>query len=293
MRILKQDEAIAILRDEHGKYLRICMYVDDFAVFSNSRELYNRCRDVYFGEEGFEGEEGPLDYMLGVNFDINFEEQSIKLSGTSSINKVLERYGKPQRGSKTPMLESDSDLQYAELPVAGSTEQLALRERAARYLSLVPSMLYIATTGHSFVAKRTSVKALVYFNAPRSAFAHSDTEEPEAVGDGPEQDDGGQDDSAAPTREARTVPPDELQPGPWIPAQRPSAHKNGTLVHCAQGASIPKVITGQRPKTIRVDRNALSACSDCASSKRTASTASSAAAKRTHVVCEARTFDSV
>ena len=111
----------------------------------------------------------------------------------------------------------------------------------------------------SFVAKRTSVKALVYFNAPRSAFAHSDTEEPEAVEDGPEQDDGGQDDSAAPTREARTVPPDELQPGPWIPAQRPSAHKNGTLVHCAQGASIPKVITGQRPKTIRVDRKALSA----------------------------------
>ena len=144
----------------------------------------------------------------------------------------------------------------------------------------------------SFVAKRTSVKALVYFNAPRSAFAHSDTEEPEAVEDGPEQDDGGQDDSAAPTREARTVPPDELQPGPWIPAQRPSAHKNGTLVHCAQGASIPKVITGQRPKTIRVDRNALSACSDGASSKRTASTASSAAAKRTHVVREARTSDS-
>jgi hypothetical protein len=146
MRILKQDEAIAIFRDEHGKYLRICMYVDDFAVFSNSRALYNRCLDVYFGEDGFEGEEGPLDYMLGVNCDINFEEQSIKLSGTSSINKVLERYGKPQRGSKIPMLESDSDLQYAELPVAGSAEKLALRERAARYLSLVPSMLYIATT---------------------------------------------------------------------------------------------------------------------------------------------------
>jgi hypothetical protein len=146
MRIVKQDEAIAIFRDEHGKYLRICMYVDDFAVFSNSRALYNRCRDVYFGKDGFEGEEGPLDYMLGVNFDIDFKKQSIKISGTSSINKVLERYGKPKRGSKIPMLESDSDLQFAELPVEGSVEQLALRERAARYLSLVPSILYIATT---------------------------------------------------------------------------------------------------------------------------------------------------
>ena len=146
MRILKQDEAIAILRDKHGKYLRICMYVDDFAVFSNSRELYNECRDAYFGQDGFEGEEGPLDYMLGVNFDVDFEKQSIKLSGTSSINKVLERYGKPQRGSKVPMLESDADLQYAELPAEGSAEQLALRERAARYLSLVPSILYFATT---------------------------------------------------------------------------------------------------------------------------------------------------
>ena len=144
MRVLKQDEAIVILRDEHGKYLRICLYVDDFAVFSNSRELYNKCRDIYFGE--FDGEEGPLDYMLGVNFEVNFDEQTIKLSGTSSINKVLERYGKPQRGSKVPMLESDSDLQHVELPLEGSAEQLALRERAARYLSLVPSILYIATT---------------------------------------------------------------------------------------------------------------------------------------------------
>ena len=134
MRILKQDEAIAILRDKHGKYLRICMYVDDFAVFSNSRELYNECRDAYFGQDGFEGEEGPLDYMPGVNFDVDFEKQSIKLSGTSSINKVLERYGKPQRGSKVPMLETDADLRYAELPAEGSAEQLALRERAARYL---------------------------------------------------------------------------------------------------------------------------------------------------------------
>jgi hypothetical protein len=142
MRVLKQDEAIVILRDEHGKYLRICLYVDDFAVFSNSRELYNKCRDIYFGE--FDGEEGPLDYMLGVNFEVNFDEQTIKLSGTSSINKVLERYGKPQRGSKVPMLESDSDLQHVELPLEGSAEQLALRERAARYLSLVPSIPSVA-----------------------------------------------------------------------------------------------------------------------------------------------------
>ena len=61
MRLLKQDEAILILR--RGKsYLRICMYVDDFAIFSNGRALYEEVRDKYFAQ--FEGEEGPLDYML-------------------------------------------------------------------------------------------------------------------------------------------------------------------------------------------------------------------------------------
>ena len=143
MRLLKQDEAILILR--RGKsYLRICMYVDDFAIFSNDRALYEEVRDKYFAQ--FEGEEGPLDYMLGVNFDINFPEQSIRLYSTSSINKILERFGKPQRPSKVPMVEQDADLQYVDLPEIGSAEHHALRDRAARYQSLVPSMLYVATT---------------------------------------------------------------------------------------------------------------------------------------------------
>ena len=39
------------------------MHVDDFAVFSNDLRLYREVRDKYFKE--FDGEEGPLDYVVG------------------------------------------------------------------------------------------------------------------------------------------------------------------------------------------------------------------------------------
>ena len=44
------------------------------------------------------------------------------------------------------MVEQDADLQYVDLPEIGSAEHHALRDRAARYQSLVPYMLYVATT---------------------------------------------------------------------------------------------------------------------------------------------------
>ena len=85
MRLLKQDQAVLILR-RGTPYLRICMYVDDFAVFSNDRALYQEVRDKYFAE--FEGEEGPLDYMLSVNFDVNFDISVVAIAPSTRSGRT-------------------------------------------------------------------------------------------------------------------------------------------------------------------------------------------------------------
>ena len=137
------DQAVFIVRDG-DKYVYISTHVDDFCVFSNCKALYEKTRDMYFSH--VDGEEGDLDFMLGVNFDIDFEKQTIKLRATTAINKVAARYGAPARSSKVPMLETDADLRDLPLPVVDSVEWVDLRHRAEVYRSMVPAMLYIATT---------------------------------------------------------------------------------------------------------------------------------------------------
>jgi len=120
----------------------------------------------------------------------------------------------------------------------------------------------------SFVAKRTSVKALIYFNAPKSAKDHLDAEEPEDVADEAEAEEGGRamQSGAEEQRRARR----EANPAadPPTAAKRTSDRPNGINVQCAQQrGSSSTAAKGPTPKA-RVDRNALSARSDGASGKR-------------------------
>jgi hypothetical protein len=123
----------------------------------------------------------------------------------------------------------------------------------------------------SFVAKRTSVKALIYFNAPKSAKDHLDAEEPEDVADEAEAEEGGRamQSGAEEQRRARR----EANPAadPPTAAKRTSDRPNGINVQCAQQrGSSSTAAKGPTPKA-RVDRNALSARTDGAPSKRTIS----------------------
>jgi hypothetical protein len=137
------DEAVFVVR-RGKKYVMICTWVDDFCVLYNCRTLYEETRDAYFAK--VKGEEGELDFMLGVNFDVDVAQQRIKLRATTAIEKIAAKYGKPQRESKVPMLEEDAELSKMELPEENSVEWQDLREQASVYRSLVPSMLYLATT---------------------------------------------------------------------------------------------------------------------------------------------------
>ena len=139
----KHDEAVFIIR-RGDKYVMICTWVDDFCVLYNCQKLYEETRDAYFDK--VDGEEGDLDFMLGVNFEVDVELQRIKLHATTAIEKIAAKYGKPQRESKVPMREEDAELVHVELPEVDSVEWLDLREQAGIYRSLVPSILYLATT---------------------------------------------------------------------------------------------------------------------------------------------------
>ena len=113
----------------------------------------------------------------------------------------------------------------------------------------------------SFVAKKTSVKALIYFSAPKSAVGHADAEEPEDVEDEALVEEGGRampSSAKEPHRARREAGPATAPP---IAAERPSRPQNGTNVHSAQGTTA-KAAKGKRPAAARVDRNALSARTD-------------------------------
>ena len=114
----------------------------------------------------------------------------------------------------------------------------------------------------SFVAKRTSVKALIYFNAPKSAMDHLDAEEPEDVVDGAEEEEGGRamPSGAEEQRRARR----EANPAadPPTAAKRTSDRPNGINVQCAQQRGSSSTAAKGRVPKARVDRNALSARTD-------------------------------
>ena len=118
--------------------------MDDFLVISNSQALYDEVYNGYFYD--IDGEDGPLDFMLGVNFEVDADRSYIKIYSEKSINRITERFGCPLRVSPVPGLAHVSSLHEEPLPVLESPEWYALRERAIRYRSLVPSMLYVGST---------------------------------------------------------------------------------------------------------------------------------------------------
>ena len=123
----------------------------------------------------------------------------------------------------------------------------------------------------SFVAKRTSVKALIYFHAPKCATDHLDAEEPEDVEDEAEAEESGRAMPSAPKeqhRARREANPATAQP---TAPKRTSGQQNGINVQCAQQRGSSSTAAKGRVPKARVDRNALSARTDGAPGKRTIS----------------------
>jgi hypothetical protein len=149
-----QDEAIMTCR-RGTEYIFICMWVDDYLVLSNSQCLYDEVYKSYFSQ--VDGEDGELDYMLGLNIDVSIEDQTIKLYSEKQIRGIIERYGTPQRASQVPSLPEDADLPKEPLPEIDSPLYKRLRERAIRYRSQVPSMLYVASTTRPDIAYKVGV----------------------------------------------------------------------------------------------------------------------------------------
>ena len=68
------------------------------------------------------------------------------------IDRILAKFGTPSRGSLVPATLDFVELSDVPLPIVGSDEYNLLRERAMRYRSLVPSLLYVATTTRPEIA---------------------------------------------------------------------------------------------------------------------------------------------
>jgi hypothetical protein len=132
------------VRTRGDEFLYICTWVDDFAIFSNSTPLYEEVKKMYF--ETYQCSEEDLRYLLGVHIEISTDHNSIKIHSRKQIEKILAKFGTPSRGSLVPATSEFADLANIPLPEVGSEEYLLLRERALRYRSLVPSILYVATT---------------------------------------------------------------------------------------------------------------------------------------------------
>ena len=131
-------------RREGSEFIFVCTWVDDFAVMSNSTRLYNEVRDVYFSV--YECSEDPLKFMLGVHLEVDTKVGRVKLHSRKHIDNMLARFGTPSRNSLIPATSEFAELANSPLPEVGSDEYFRLRERAIRYRSLVPSMLYASTT---------------------------------------------------------------------------------------------------------------------------------------------------
>ena len=143
------DEAVFKLR-RGNSFIFVCTWVDDYAVFSNDEALYNEVRDKYFGS--IEGDEGPLEYLLGVNVDVDPQQHTIKIYSEKAIRGLLQKYGEPRHPSAVPAHVSMADLADQPLPEIGSPLHQNLRERAVRYRSLTHAILYNATTTRPDIA---------------------------------------------------------------------------------------------------------------------------------------------
>ena len=133
-----------VVRREGSEYIFIGMHVDDFIVFSNSARLYKEVYEAYFSR--VDGEDGPLDYYNGVNFEVDYTQQTIKLSSERTIDSIVQRYGTPLRQTTVPAVVESASLPEEPLPEVGSPLWEALRARAERYRSQVPAMLFATTT---------------------------------------------------------------------------------------------------------------------------------------------------
>ena len=107
------DESVFI-RTEGRHYVIICTHVDDYLVVSNSKALYDEVYKGYFSHVS--GEDGELDFMLGINFDVSYEKQTIKIYAKKHISRLMQKYGRPTRSSKVPCLTEHANLSDEPLP---------------------------------------------------------------------------------------------------------------------------------------------------------------------------------
>ena len=145
----KHDGSVFVRR--RGKeFIFVCTWVDDFCVLSNSERLYTETRDKYFSV--VDGDEGPLEYLLGVNVDVDEKAHRIKIYSEKAIKAILQKYGEPRHPSSVPCRVDLAELKDLALPERGSPLHAALKDRAARYMSLSHAILYIASTTRPDIA---------------------------------------------------------------------------------------------------------------------------------------------
>ena len=137
------------VRWEGAEFIFICTWVDDFCVLSNSQRLYDDVKSIYFST--YKCSEEDCHFMLGAHLDVDLAKGQIKIHSQKQISRMLQKFGTPSRTSLVPATQDFAKFDEEEYS-SRDTEPELFEERRARYRSLVPSLLYLATTTRPDVA---------------------------------------------------------------------------------------------------------------------------------------------
>ena len=130
------DQGLYVLNTKSGDYVLLLLYVDDVSIASNVKELGNDIAKKISSRFRVSAE-GKIENYLGINIDIQLEQQKVFLSMASYMEKLLKRFKmQPKPSVKVPIPENVQDT-ITEGPLA---DEVFLRDFEHRHK--VGSVLY-------------------------------------------------------------------------------------------------------------------------------------------------------
>ena len=129
------------VKQEHGNYCYVCVWVDDIIYSSADYTFYRRFEQLITTQFTI-GDSGPLDWFLGMQ--IRCQDGAITLNQRVYVSRLLSRFGMAEcKAVSTPLAEK-LVLSKADCPTQGTEEAAAMVDND--YRGLVGSINYLATT---------------------------------------------------------------------------------------------------------------------------------------------------
>jgi hypothetical protein len=157
----KSDSSLFVNKESYESHVYLLTYVDDLLIVCKEGEIIEQVKAKLTGIFSIH-DLGEIKSFLGCEITKDETTGSLKMTNVLKIERLVEEYGLPAQGREvdTPMAHAFVTSQNPQPPLGASGEQVGAGTplpEGHRYLELVGSLQYLATTTRPDIAQAVGV----------------------------------------------------------------------------------------------------------------------------------------